>query len=90
MRDPRMPEGTEVVDLPNAVTLGYAVHTVRATGTEGEEHTLVALSLEFQAAPGMVGRQTFLMQKDIANHLRSAMKNPKEITNESEEDHPNE
>tara|TARA_R110002012_G_scaffold317211_1_gene533118 strand:- start:95 stop:367 length:273 start_codon:yes stop_codon:yes gene_type:complete len=90
MVDPRLPEGTEVVDLPNVVTLGYAVHTVRATGTEGEQHVLVALSLEFQASPGKVGRQTFLMQKDVAKHLRSAMKNPKEIHPESEEDQHNE
>jgi hypothetical protein len=82
-----IPEGTKVLDLPNGVVIGAAVTSTRATGSEGEEHALVVISFEFQAGPGTVGRQSFIMEKDMAQLIRKNLKNPTPL-NPSEEDTP--
>jgi len=71
-----LPEGTETMDLPNAVVNGWAVTGLDATGSEGELHALVAVTFEFQIAPGWVGRQSFIMAKDDAKNLRKDLKSP--------------
>ena len=74
-----LPEGTETMDLPNAVVNGWAVTGLDATGSEGERHALVAVTFEFQIAPGWVGRQSFIMAKDDAKNLRKDLKSPQKM-----------
>lgn len=74
--DAHIPEGTEVVELPNAVVHGWAVTGLEAVGSEGEHHALVAITFEFQIAPGHVGRQSFIMAKDDGKTLRKDLKSP--------------
>lgn len=80
-----MPEGTEVVELPAAVVHGWACTGHTATGSEGEAHALVALTIQFQISPGTVGRQSFILAKDDAQSLRKDLKSPQIVDNNQTE-----
>jgi len=69
-------ENCSLDELPSAVIVAWAAHAARATGTNGEEHAIVALTLQFQPAPGMLAQQTFMLHKDDAADLRRLLKNP--------------
>ncbi len=73
-----MSDGVEVElsTLPEAVVLAYGTQSMRVVGTEGEEHAVVTLDLQFQVEPGKVAQQTFLLHKSDANKLRAELKNP--------------
>ncbi len=77
----------DITHLPGVTVLGWAVQSMRITGTEGEEHAVVVLDMQFQTEPGKVGQQSFLMHKDDAVELRRDLKNPRPIieTNPEEE-----
>lgn len=82
-----MTDGVEVdlIQLPEGVILAWAVSSMRMTGTEGEEHAVVVLDLQFQIGPGKVGQQAFIIHKDDANKLRAELKNPKTTETDKEE-----
>lgn len=65
-----------LTQLPDAIVVAYAASSMRVTGTEGEEHAVVVVEMQFQMAPGEVGQQSFLLHKDDARGLRAALKNP--------------
>ena len=73
-----MPEGVEVdlVQLPEAIVLAWGVQSLRVKGTDGEEHAVVVIDLQFQIEPGRVGQQSFLLHKSDAKGLRESLKNP--------------
>lgn len=74
-----MPE-IDVTELPNATVVGYAVNSVRLTGTEGEEHAIVLVTFQFQLdGTGMVAAQSFLLHQDDAADIRRMLKNPTPI-----------
>ncbi len=73
-----MPDGVEVdlIKLPEAIVVGWAASSMRVTGTDGEEHPVVIIDLQFQVEPGKVGQQSFLLHKADATGLRADLKNP--------------
>jgi hypothetical protein len=75
-------------ELPNAVVTGYAAGVSRATGTDGEEHPIVILSLEFQVSAGHTAVQNFIMHSLDSQSLRSILKNPPRITPTTDQEVP--
>jgi len=77
-----MADGVEVdlVSLPEAVVVAWGVSSMRVTGTEGEEHPVTVLDLQFQVEPGKVAQQSFMFHKDDARRLRADLKNPQTMT----------
>ncbi len=69
----------EPVQLPNAIITGFAVNQTYATGTEGERHAIVALTLQLAISEDSIAQQTFIMHKDDVPVLRSELKNPPTI-----------
>ena len=70
---------SDPVYLPDVTTTAWAIHSHRTPGTEGESQAIVLMTLEFQAAPGHVARQTFILHKDDAKQIRADLKNPPAI-----------
>ncbi len=85
-----MTDGVEVelTELPEAIVVAWGASSMRVTGTEGEEHAVVILDLQFQVSPGKVGQQSFLLHKSDAQALRAGLKNPRPATTKTTEEAP--
>lgn len=67
---------SEPVQLPNAIITGFGVQQIMLTGSEGEQHAVVAMTCTLAISADSVAEQTLLLHKDDVVLLRQALKNP--------------